>query len=267
LAEQHRLGKLSKLFVGIDDESPSPVYYDVLIRPNLLDLPPPPSFTPEFYYWQGKDYIILHPEFGRQSVRAIKAPSGPRRWLICFGGSDPGNLTRRLAPILKEFRGKIRAHLILGCAFREADQIRALIEDEPHISLTINCQNMAQAFAKADLAIISGGTLLYEGAALGVPMVVLAQNRSQQIEAEIFATRGAAINLGLHDEVRDQDLIDTLDCLINGSERLAAMSAAGVNLVSPHGTHRIVTGLVDLSKGGKFCRKSSELCSQPTFHG
>ena len=238
LNEQRWLGELASLHVGINDDDPGPFAYDILIRPNLLDLPIPATEKKTCDYWKGREYIILHPDF------ALRRPSSAGRlkvenMLVCFGGSDPAGLTLRVIPILAQVVQDVNVHIVLGSAFTGKEAVSALIAAMPNVSLTVNCSTIAEALSRADVALISGGTLMYEACVLGVPTLVLCQNEPQHQEAEILAGGGAVINLGMHSQVNDERIVSAIKIMLGDTAQRQRLSVTARRLVPSNGTSHI----------------------------
>lgn len=248
LAEQKKMAAISSLLVGIDDDGPGPFYLDVLIRPNLLDLPKPDMPEKTFHYWQGKEYLILSPEFQKQVSEVAGVKHNNKAGLICFGGSDPAGLTLRLVPLLKEFTGETSFTIILGAAFPNPQSVQAVVVDEPSISVIVNCRNMAAAFSRANFCVISGGTLLYEALSLGVSPLVWCQNIAQYTETELLSKVGAAVNLGLAENVSDQAAADGLRSFLANEDRMAKIAKIARQQVCVDGATRIVNQIEALIK-------------------
>jgi len=242
--EQRLFGQSAILPVVIDDDSPGPFACDILIRPNLHEFSSSAFGKQVPECWQGKEYIILHPDFSE-----VRTPPRNEREvkqiLVCFGGSDPGRLTIRVLPLLINLFQKVRIQVVVGPSLLDMDQVRELTASAPNVILTVNCPSMADAFSAADLALISGGTLLYEACAMAVPSLVICQNLAQNHEAAIFAERGGVKNLGIHDWMSDQDLILGLKELSADFHARKEMAEAEKRLVARDGTRRIVSQITN----------------------
>lgn len=248
LGQQQRLRNIANLLVQIDDEGEGPFTCHILIRPNLLGLFPPKTFDEERRYWTGREYVIVHPDFAKIHGRIGTNEDSRKKILVCFGGSDPAQLTEKVIPILKDFSGAARVEVVLGNAFKAKDKVITRLAGEHFFSVTVNCADMARRIACSDLAIISGGTIMYEVACLGIPALVLCQNAAQQAEAEIFARAGAAINLGIHDQFQGQLVHESLLHLLGNQDLLTSMSLRGRQLVSCHGADLIVDKIVAIAR-------------------
>jgi spore coat polysaccharide biosynthesis predicted glycosyltransferase SpsG len=191
LQAQQRLKQQCNLLVGIDDYSSGPFAFDILIRPNALGLPRPKFFEDVAQIFQGKDYVILDPVYADAEI-SFQAET--REILVCFGGSDPAGYTLRVVPMLKKILlGVIKVNLVIGSGFSAVDLLKELVGTDRRFEIFRNLQNLAELFSRSDAAIISGGTLLYEACALGVPSVILAQEQTQAEESQLFAERSAIL--------------------------------------------------------------------------
>lgn len=229
------------LLVCIDDDGPGLERQDILIRPNLLDLPKP-SGIDEAQYWSGRDYIILHPDFARQPVRDRGGEVG--ELLVCFGGSDPAGVTLRSIPLMKGLPMDVKIHIVLGQAFSRREEAVQLAGDDGRFRFSFGATRMAEYFFRADAAFISGGTLLYEVCASGVPAVVVSQNTAQAAEAAICRRSGAALDLGIHNEIRDEEIAKSLTDFLADAVLRRNMAQQALKAVPSDGASRIASTLL-----------------------
>ncbi len=234
---------IADLIVGIDDDGPGLQYQDILLRPNLLNLPLPAGM-PSDDYWSGRDHIILHPDFKKQAEQPRNVNKRDKKLLVCFGGSDPGDLTLRAISLLKQLRQAMTVQIILGAAFARKQEVIEKTRGDSRFVVNHNISDMAKRIWQADVALISGGTLLYEACALGTPAVVVAQNEPQAVEAKICAAAGAVINLGYGRTATDENIFGALQNLLNNDSIRQRMSLKGPKVVSPEGARLIVSKLL-----------------------
>jgi spore coat polysaccharide biosynthesis predicted glycosyltransferase SpsG len=133
----------------------------------------------------------------------------------------------------------VNVHIVLGSAFTGKEAVSALIAAMPNVSLTVNCSTIAEALSRADVALISGGTLMYEACVLGVPTLVLCQNEPQHQEAEILAGGGAVINLGMHSQVNDERIVSAIKIMLGDTAQRQRLSVTARRLVPSNGTSHI----------------------------
>jgi len=241
--EQEELRCLADLIVVIDDDGPGIPYQNILLRPNLLDLPLPEGM-PLNDYWSGRDYIILHPDFRMLASQHKNRERKAKELFVCFGGSDPGGLTLRAIPALKQIKQDITVQIILGAAFVQIQAVIDMTRDDARFIVSQNISDMAKRIRQADIALISGGTLLYEACALGTPAVIVSQNESQVVEAAICAAAGAVIDLGDGRTATDEKILCALQKLLDDDGLRQSMIRKGPAVVSPEGVMHIVSKLL-----------------------
>jgi spore coat polysaccharide biosynthesis predicted glycosyltransferase SpsG len=229
------------LLVCIDDTGPGVPGQDILIRPNLLGLPRPADM-PDDRYWPG--LVILHPDFALQAATALPKAAGRSEVFVCFGGSDPGNITVRVVPVLRELGADMRFRIILGAAFPWDEQLLPLLGRDGRFVIERNIPDVARALRSADLALISGGTLLFESCASGVPAVVVCQNEEQRVEADTAQAAGAVLCLGLNAQVCDRDILAAVERLLRDTPLRRTMADRGRALVPADGAAKLAAKLL-----------------------
>lgn len=187
--------------VRITDTPSAEHVADIVVQPNLMSAG---ETSPGTALLAGSDYILLHPAY--RACRPSPLLADIRRVLVCFGGSDPANLSRRLTHWLRQFDLRACWRLVLGPYYEGWTELLPTASHVPGLTVQPALPVLAHEMADCDLVILSGGTLLYEACALGRPAIVVSQNDLQAREAEVFAARGAVIHLGRHDLVTDSDL-------------------------------------------------------------
>jgi spore coat polysaccharide biosynthesis predicted glycosyltransferase SpsG len=236
---QQFLKKICKLLIGIDDSGEGPFDYDVIIRPNFLQLPMPRMTRASAQIWAGRDYIILHPAFSKFTPSADR-PDKAKELLICFGGSDPGGFTLRVVPPLRQLPNEVRINMIVGPVFTKFEQLISLVGNEKRFTLLRNVLNLAELFGSCGASVISGGTLMYEACSLAVPSIIMCQNAEQDKEAAIFAEQNAVINLGYGAKVCDERILEAVMRVCFDLSLREQLWENAKRMVCTDGAHRIV---------------------------
>ena len=168
------------------------------------------------HYW-GSEFYCIRDEF------LLAKPSEFRECveevLVIFGGTDPCNLTKRLFDVIQNLDNtKIHYTFILGMGYKRADE---LIEKSKIQNLNVDfiqdVKLMTEYMGKADIAISSQGRTMLELASMGVPTILMAQNKREQ-HHEFGYLQNGFINLGLGSEVEDDTIKQTLLWLINSPQ-------------------------------------------------
>lgn len=152
--------------------------------------------------------------------------------LLCFGGSDPHDVTARLGVALTA-DGRWSLDVVVGPDYRGAAEARGLapVREPP---------DLAGRLAKAQLAVIGAGTMKFEAAALGTPAILVAVADDQLPVGPPFAATGAAAWAG---DGRDLDpalVVGLLAGLVGAPARRAVMARRGRAVVPGDGACRIV---------------------------
>lgn len=166
------------------------------------------------HVYSGYKYVCLRDEF--QAEQPVKFTEKVKNVLIMFGGTDPANLNKMLYNSILKFSEKykdIKFNFITGIGYDNEKNGVITLEDK-NIYVYPNVPRVTKYMKHADLAITSQGRTIFELAAMGVPSIVLSQNKREQ--THLFARlEHGFLNLGIGKEV-DQDLLEnTLGWLIN----------------------------------------------------
>jgi spore coat polysaccharide biosynthesis predicted glycosyltransferase SpsG len=120
----------------------------------------------------GPRFFLARPEFRQVEPRPVA--DRVEHLLITFGGTDPGDLTRRtLAAIAGPAADRgINIEIVLGPGFEGDIDATPL----PAVTVSRSVPDMAERIRDADLVITSAGRTIFEVACLGTPAIVIAQN-------------------------------------------------------------------------------------------
>jgi spore coat polysaccharide biosynthesis predicted glycosyltransferase SpsG len=204
----------------------------------------------------GYDYAPI-----RSSLRQLAAEpvpeSMPAEVVVCFGGSDPEDVSARLAPAIAAV-GPWSTVVVVGPGYRGR-----LAETDPGVEVTAGNAGEARhpadlrvlrdppdldrRLARASLVVCGAGTMKFEIALLGRPMILMAAVDDQLPIGPPFAATGAARYLG------DGRTIDSaLACgavaeLMADEPARAAMAGRGRAVVDGRGADRVAAAVLDLA--------------------
>ena len=211
---QNKLKNNCKFLVGIDDWGKGPFVYDFFLRPNPIQLPPPKMIEKKGKIYQGKNYILLNPKFAKIKVKKFNKEI--KNIFICFGGSDPRGYTLRVVKILlnEKISKKIKFILVVGPSFSNNYKLKNLLTNNNNFKIYKNPKNIIKLYNLCDVAIISGGYLLYEACALGKPSIVLMQEKEQHNESKIFERKNAIIRAAYGMRTTDSFILKAIKKLL-----------------------------------------------------
>lgn len=160
----------------------------------------------------GKDYVALRDEF----LTAMPKSFSPEvnTVLVMFGGTDPTDLSSRLYALAQDYNKsmiRVRFNFILGSGYEGS-----VTTSDPSKGIFVvkDVVRVSNYMKLADLAFSSQGRTTFELASMGVPTIVLAQNKREQLHRFAQMDNGF-INLGLGDEVSDEDIRSAFEWLLD----------------------------------------------------
>jgi spore coat polysaccharide biosynthesis predicted glycosyltransferase SpsG len=173
---------------------------------------------------------------GRAVRAAIGTRTGGASWppavLLCFGGSDPADVTARVGRRLAS-DPRWRLEVVVGPDYRGTAEATGLgVIREP--------ADLVERLVRADVAVIGAGTMKFEAAALGVPAVLVAVADDQVPVGPRFAAAGAAVWMGDGRHIDPEALAECVAAVAGDEVRRATMSRRGPEVVPGDGARRIV---------------------------
>src|SRR5690606_28089218 len=121
----------------------------------------------------------------------------------------------------------------------QLSEIKDIVNRRDHIELFISADKVDELMLKSDLAIISPGTISYEAACMGLPMILIPIADNQLMNAEGWSEIGCALSLEEINKIAPEALISAIRDLANSSERLSQMSTIALNAVDGLGAVRV----------------------------
>jgi spore coat polysaccharide biosynthesis predicted glycosyltransferase SpsG len=162
--------------------------------------------------------------------------------LVCFGGSDPADVGGRIAPTVAS-AGPWSTTIVVGPDYRgrlrEAGGTASVVRDPADLD---------HRLASAALVVGGAGTMKFELALLGRPMLLLAVVDDQLPVGPPFAATGAARYIGDGREIDPAEVAAAVDTLMADDAARAAMGARGRATVDGRGGERIAAAVLQLGE-------------------
>ncbi|HEV2005473.1 MAG TPA: hypothetical protein VGQ85_02565, partial [Candidatus Limnocylindrales bacterium] len=185
----------------------------------------------------------------RSSLRrlAIDAPpeATPGRIVVCFGGSDPADVSARLAPAIAgasrwstltvvgpDYRGRL-AEIHPGDGIPGPDNDRS--GAPAGVQVVRDPTDLDRLLATASLVVCGAGTMKFELGLLGRPMIMLAVADDQRPVGPAFAATGAARYLGDGRTIDPATVAAEVATLVADGPARAAMASRGPTVVDGRG--------------------------------
>ena len=214
---------------------------DVVINPSLVITKQPRVNSQSFYTGGGYTVINgsflppLNPLLCKEGKGDVDIRKDVKNILITMGGSDPTCQTEKILSALVENNVDANMDVVIGMAYKKL----RFTNYDLRFTIHYDAKNMAELMAKADMAFVAGGITLYEAASMGLPVIVIAQDKYQELAAMEFQKRGFGKYLGFFSDVTKDMISEGFKELINDYDRRKKMSDIGRGLVDGKGVYRV----------------------------
>lgn len=197
----------------------------------------------------GSDFALLRPQFlAARSValeRRKTQDTTTRRILVSLGGADSSNLTAKVLNALIHSGVEVAVDVVLGGTAQHLEEVRALAASTT-LPITVHTavEDMAELMTNADFAVGAAGTTSWERCTLGLPSLILVIADNQELVARTLDQVGAAVCLGRHETVTEEQLAEQMYSLATNQHRRKAMTEHAAALCDGRGTQRTMLALL-----------------------
>ena len=222
--------------INIEDNSESSNFADLVINAIYSTK----EFIPNHYY--GYQYYILRDEFILQTpVKNINEKV--QNVLISFGGTDPNNLTYKVLDSIYEYciENQIQISVIFGLGYDQEETIKKFKK----IKVYKDIKNISEHMIKSDIIFAAMGRMMYEIASLGIPAILMAQNKRELTHTFGYGQNGF-INLGYGKEVSNKTILENFIKLVECSECRKQMNSLMLQHDIRSGRKRAIKLIKDL---------------------
>ncbi|MGA2423987.1 MAG: UDP-2,4-diacetamido-2,4,6-trideoxy-beta-L-altropyranose hydrolase [Terriglobales bacterium] len=184
----------------------------------------------------GPPYVLLRREF-RQETETREIRHTGKRILVTLGGSDPENLTPKIANALAHC-SDLEVTVIAGAGYDKGHELRKLRAS--NLQVVFNPPNMAQFMKHSDQAIIVAGGTLWELLSMGCAVLSYSRNIMQAHVIQALSHRGAVVDLGETRHFDQAKLVAAVKELVDSRRVRERMRNLGRTLVDGLGATRVV---------------------------
>lgn len=241
-------GKGDAPVIAIDDEG-GPVVADLIFNGTILDsYHHYPRMTNAAVIHAGGQYALINPCFAQATwseplqagiVSVIGSGDRACEWAL--------KLTHAQGPLSNVTAA--RKTMIVGSAFPKMEQLRAHC-GAAGVSLHQNLDQVAIAelLCQHSLGLITGGMIVYEALACGLPILIFPQEENLPPEARYFADRKGAVDLG-YDGGMDMMMVgDEIEKLMAAQDARRSLSRNARRMIDGKGmlrTVRVLDGFME----------------------
>jgi spore coat polysaccharide biosynthesis predicted glycosyltransferase SpsG/GNAT superfamily N-acetyltransferase len=209
---------------------------DLIVNPDLDDGEPYRKRGATARLLMGPPYVLLRREFRQETERKEIRQTG-NRILVTLGGSDPENLTPRIANALAHC-SDLEVTLIAGAGYDKANELRKLRAS--NLRVVFNPPNMAQFMKDSDQAIIAMGGTLWELLSMGCAVLSYSRNDVQARMMQVLSHRGVVVDLGETRHFDPAKLVASVKDMVDSYRARERMIRLGRTLVDGLGAARVV---------------------------
>ncbi len=251
----HNLGRNAELLVTLEDLINYPYCSDIVIIPycgaDKLKL----KSDCNTRYLIGPNYFPLRKEFNNDSFSVSK---NAKKILITMGGSDPKKITLKVLNSINKLDKRYDITVVLGKASNilSKDINSTMNNYKGEFVVLSDVENMSKLMLDCDVAITNSGLTKYELSALGVPSIIISNNKLQALYSEDFSSYGSSVHLGSIGAVSDKYIRETCVDLMKDYKLRLNMSKKGKCLVNGDGLNRIWKAIFNYKNNKDFYAKN-----------
>jgi UDP-2,4-diacetamido-2,4,6-trideoxy-beta-L-altropyranose hydrolase len=189
----------------------------------------------------GSEYAILRSQFQKARANLRERDGGVNRILVFMGGVDSKDITSKVLRAINILvRSDIAIDVVIGNLNPHHDEIKILASKIPNTICHHNVEDLAKLMSSADICIGAGGTTTWERCCVGLPTITIVLAGNQKDISESLDKEGAIINLGWYQNVKENDIAECINELINDPKKIQSMADKSRNLVDGEGVSRVV---------------------------
>ncbi len=209
---------------------------DLIVNPDLDDGEPYRKRGATARLLMGPSYVLLRREF-RQETEEKEIRQTGNRILVTLGGSDPENLTPKIANALAHC-SDLEVTVIAGAGYDKVNELRKVRAS--NLRTVFNPPGMAQFMKDSDQAIIVAGGTLWELLSMGCAVLSYSRNIMQAHVIQALAHRGAVVDMGETRHFDRAKLVASVKELADSRGARERMRNLGRTLVDGLGANRVV---------------------------
>ena len=179
----------------------------------------------------GPKYAMLRKEF-------YQLPTAQRQdnhLIVCFGGSDPDNLTERTVDILLALSAEdYTADIVVGGAYAKVDILKEKLNDHPNMVLHHNISFLSQLMQRGSFMIGAGGTMHWERARSGIAGLIITLADNQIETTRCLDELNCCVWLGSSDTISDSQIRKAIEFALHSPQNIHDIADNARKLVGEH---------------------------------
>lgn len=189
----------------------------------------------------GPSYALLRPAFAEYRRALQRSYARVQRGFICFGGSDPQDMTGRTVEALAQSAlADCAVDIVVGPSYPHLAALQKQLEGFQRWQLHHGISDPERLMAQADIAIGAGGTMNWERCALGLPSLVISTADNQVAGCWQLAKQGIIGYLGEATGIKPTVILEAIERLRESPVMLRQYAKRSAALVDCLGLERAV---------------------------
>lgn len=176
--------------LAIDDICQHPFPVDVLLNQNANALLLPYETGSDTICLFGPSYALIRAPYRHARPEQPRKSAAIRNVMVFMGGGDPNDVTGKVVEAIEKRASPLTLEVIVGAAYPHYQRLLDLTQRSHHqIRILRDIPDLVPPMARADIAISSAGSVTWELACMGVPMVLIAV-ADNQVDNALFMKNG-----------------------------------------------------------------------------
>jgi len=188
---------------------------------------------------RGPAYALLRREFRRKAPPRTY-PDRARCLLLMLGGSDPQNRTGRLIDALVAAKLPLAIDAVIGPANPRAAALCAQYADTADLRLHCDVADLTGLMTASDLALSSAGSVAWEMARFGLPMILGAVADVEELLGDRLSRAGGCLYSGLFANVPAAEIAQLAARLAADAGLRKRLGRKAAALIDGRGAERVV---------------------------
>jgi spore coat polysaccharide biosynthesis predicted glycosyltransferase SpsG len=212
---------------------------------TITELPEDELAPINFNISKSPKYVPLSAAYRQAEPHVIN--DSVRQVLLCFGGSDPWNVTGKTLDLIRRnienrrLSSGYRIVVVLGPLFADEESISETAASYPveiDLRKSLTPAELARAASQSDIAITTSGGTMYEFCALGLPCIVVPILSKHIVNAKVLEGQQAVIRTRQYGYVTAEEMTLSVESL-SPVQRRSNISQAAQKEVDGMGASRI----------------------------
>jgi dTDP-4-amino-4,6-dideoxy-D-galactose acyltransferase len=194
--------------------------------------------------YEGYEYLLLQNEL---NINARVADDVSNVLIAFEEDTYNDKLMKYLRGCIK-YHAKYNFHCIIAEKSHPSQELASLLKNTKNIFLYLNEANERGMIPGIDIAIVSGETMMFQIASMGIPTIIMPDGDLQVENASMLERGGSAINAGLIRNFSIEDLLEHISNLAADKNRRLQISSNAKLQIDGLGANRVAELIVVINK-------------------